>query len=80
MSAKPIKIELDIVMNATQTPDRDISPATFAGTLESIICSAVQSRLPNCEIEVRTLKANWPGAKDSFPGFDIREDNEKRIV
>jgi len=68
---KPVKIELDIILNARQAPNRDLSPARFAGTLESIICNAVQSRLPFCEVEIRSVKANWPGASESFPGYDI---------
>lgn len=69
--SKAVKIELDVVMNANQAPNRDLSPTQFVGTLESIICTAVQSRLPLCEVEIRSLKANWPGAPDNFPEYDI---------
>jgi len=69
--SKPVKIEVDIVLNASQAPNRDLSPSRFAGTLESIIRNAIQSRLPSCDVEIRSIQANWPGARESFPGFDI---------
>ena len=73
MNKKLLKIDIDIVLNAKRAPDRIFSPSRLAGTLENIIRHAVQTRLPDCDIEVRSLKANWPGAPENFSGFHIDE-------
>jgi hypothetical protein len=65
------KLEIDIVLNAKRAPERELSPSRFADTIEGIICDAVQMRLPGFEVEVRSLKANWPGASENFPEFNI---------
>ena len=67
------KLEIDIVLNAKYAPDRDLSPSKLARTLESIIKNAVQMRLPGFEVEVRSLKANWPGAPENFPEYNIEK-------
>ena len=67
------KLELDIVLNARKAPDRSISTSRLVGTLESIIQRAVQARLPEFEVEIRSLKANWPGAPENFPEYDLEK-------
>ncbi len=71
--AKPVKIKVDIVLSATEAPDRELSPSRFARTLEGIICNAVQLRLPEYSVEIRSLKADWPGASENFPDFDMEK-------
>jgi len=70
--AKKEKLELDIVLVARTAPDRDISTSKLVRTLESIIRHAVQMRMPEFEVEIRSLKADWPGAPESFPEYDLR--------
>ena len=71
------KLKVDIILNAERAPDRNISPSRLALTLEDIIKNAIQMRFPDFEVEIRSVKANWPDSDKNFPKFDMGNKNEK---
>ena len=66
-------LEIDIVLNAKKAPGRDISTNKLVRTLEDIINSALQARFPEFNVEVRSMKANWPGAPENFSEYDLEK-------
>ena len=67
------RLSIDIVLNSNVAPDRDLSPSRFVRTIEGIIRDAVQVRMPGFEVEIRSLKANWPGVPENFPEYDLEK-------
>jgi hypothetical protein len=63
-------IKLDIVMKSDVSPERYISSSKFVNTLEGIINRAIQLRIPEIDVEINSIKAEWPGAPDNFADFE----------
>jgi hypothetical protein len=64
------KLIVHIKLESKKEPERTLNSVNVKGTLESIICSAVQSRFPEYDVELGSLEADWPDSEKNFPKID----------
>ena len=70
-----MKLKARIVLRSDTPPDREISFSHLSRTLEDLMNRAIQSRLPeyDIELEIESIDApDWP--QKDYPTLDKKDD------